>query len=183
MSPVVATGFCYTTAAGAPVQCLKCSCAGEMGARAVRSKDATPIQYVGKGIDHMGHTRIVLKSDSEPAMKALAGRVNDARRRPTVIEDTQSTNRNPTDWRNCADSEWDVKDTQESSGNRIGGPVSDDRPILTWPVCRAACLLNRSMVGHDGGTLWACMAGKGVGPAVAEFGDAVMFIPTRWAEA
>lgn len=75
--PVVAMGFCYITPSGTPVLCLKCSRTGLMGPHTMRSKEVTPelVQLLATAIDNMGLTRVVLKSDNKPAMRALAGRV------------------------------------------------------------------------------------------------------------
>ena len=86
--PMVAMDFCFITEASTPVLCMKCSRTGVIVAHALPSKEVTPelVRLVAKDLDNMGHTRVVLKSDNEPAMKALAQRVKDICAHPTVIE-------------------------------------------------------------------------------------------------
>lgn len=81
---MVAMGFCFITAASTPVLCLKCSQAGVTVGHAVKSK-GTPelLRLVAKGGDTMGHTRDAVKSDNEPALKALAGWVQELRTHST----------------------------------------------------------------------------------------------------
>lgn len=59
-------------------------------ARAVRSKETSPelVRLVVKDINNVGHTRIVVKSDDEPAIKALAGSVSEQRAHLTVVEES-----------------------------------------------------------------------------------------------
>lgn len=82
----LATGDCFIIEASTPVLCRKCARTGVAAAHAVRSKDVSPelVRLVVKDIDNMGHTRVMVKSDNEPAMKAFARRIRELRVRRTV---------------------------------------------------------------------------------------------------
>lgn len=46
------------------------------------------VRLVLKDITSMGHTRVVIQSDNEPAIKALVGRVRDMRSHPTIMQES-----------------------------------------------------------------------------------------------
>lgn len=78
--PVLAMDSCFSTVASIPVLCLKCSRTRVVAAHAMTTKEAMPelVRQIAKDIVNMGHTKVVVKGDNEPAMK-LTSRVRDAR--------------------------------------------------------------------------------------------------------
>lgn len=106
--------YCYITSSNTPVLCMKCSRTRVLGANAVRSKEVTPelVRLVAKDIDNMGHARVVIKSDNEPAIRALASRSNHRHGGMTRIRAPgQRSGRDV-----GPDSEGDVQDIPECAG-------------------------------------------------------------------
>lgn len=81
----MALDFCFITVSSSPVLRVKCSQTGANAAHAVESKEV----FMAKGIDNMGPTRVVVKSDNEPSMRAFAGCAKEATRHQTVSEESQ----------------------------------------------------------------------------------------------
>lgn len=56
----------------------------------MESKEVTPqfVQTAVRDIANMGHTKIILKNDNEPSIKALASQVKDTRSHPTSVEES-----------------------------------------------------------------------------------------------
>lgn len=51
------------------------------------------VRLVVKEIDNMGHTRVVVKCDNEPATKVLAGRIGELRIHCTAVEQSPTVDR------------------------------------------------------------------------------------------
>lgn len=149
----------------------------------MKSKEASPelVRLVAKDIDSMGHTRVVVKGDNEPAMHALLARAREARTHPTIVEEApeyepQSNGRAE----RCVHMSKGLYITMRSAlEHRIGRALPDEHPAHTWMIRHAACLHNRYDIGVDGRTPWERVAGKRNGAAVAEFGEKVMFLTRR----
>lgn len=76
---------CYIGEVGATILCIKCSATGIVGAHAVESEEVMPklVQTVVCDIANMGDTKVAIKDDNEPSMKALGGRVKDIGSHPS----------------------------------------------------------------------------------------------------
>lgn len=80
---------------------------GAVAAHDVRSKKSLPnSRLVAKDIDYMGHTRVVIKSDNEPATKALAGRAKDVRSQPSHHDRSGLAERCVQTWSSCPGMLW-----------------------------------------------------------------------------
>lgn len=123
-------------------------------AHALMSEEVTPedVRLVARYIDNMGHTRVVLNSDDEPAMKTFARRVKDLRTHLTVLEESPAyePQSNGLAERCVQIVQGLFRSTRSALEHRLGGALPDDHPVLTWMVRHVACLHNRYHVGNHG---------------------------------
>ena len=78
----------------------KCSATAWMSANVVPVKGDAPegVRRLGGEVEKLGHQRLVLKSDQEPAIKALLQSVKREKHRDISFEHSQSQNTRATGW-------------------------------------------------------------------------------------
>ena len=125
------------------------------------SREGTKFLWISKRaakfIDQLGHNRVTLRCDNEPATEALAREVAQARQegsqtvpeRPPVGE-SQS---NGIIERAVGPMAGQARTLKASLEQRIGTRVPPDARTLCWLVEFAAYLMNRCDTGSDGKTL------------------------------
>lgn len=133
------------------------------------------VRLAAKDLGSMGHTRVVLKGDSEPAMKALATWVMEMRMHTAVVEESPDDEPQSNGMaERCVQTVMGLFRTARSAlENRIGQTLPDDHAVLTWLVRHAAGLHHRIHVGHDGSTPWERLTGKKTGQSVVELGERI----------
>ena len=99
-------------------------------------------------IDQLGHNRVTLRCDNEPAIDALAREIGQARQEgsQTVPERESSSGREPVRWNHRTHG--GIRGWSDQK-HRIGVKVPLDARILCWLV---ACLMNRYDISSDGKT-------------------------------
>lgn len=135
--------------------------------------DAQLGRLVVKDIENMGHMRVVIMGDNEPAMKALAHRMG---AHPTVVEESPEyePQANGLAERRVQTITGMVLTWRSALEGRISARVPDEHRLLSCLIRHAACLHNRYHVGQDGRTPSERVAGRLSAAAVAEFGERVM---------
>lgn len=190
--PVISFDFCYLDKIGIdgerlegestynPVAVLKCSTTKALGAQGLPSKEVSAhlIQFVADTIDNWGHTKVVFKTDNEPATNALAKAIRRARNHPTILEDSpdyepQSHGRAERGVRQIKELWCTVRFAFE---DRVGRRVPDDHPLLSWMLPHAASLYNNYHVHADGRTVRERLMGKRNMRTVAEFWEKVLYL-------
>lgn len=157
-APVVAMGCGLIMDTSTPATCLKCSSTGISAAHVARSKEGSPVlvRVVVQDNGCLGHTRVVVNSDAEPAMTALASRNKYSGTTPQWWRAPQGTVVVAGEWARrtvCVQTGGGMFKTAGCAlEGRIGGLVSDDHAILTGLVRQAACLRSRYQAGHVGHT-------------------------------
>lgn len=170
--PIVAMYSCYVTESSTPVHCHKCSQTGVVVSQVLHSKEATPelLRLVVEDIENMGHTRVVIRGDNEPAMKAFVFRIHGTTTHPMVVEESPDyeTQANGLAERCAQTIKGMVLTGRSALEGRISVRTPDEHPVLTWLIRHAACLHTRYHVGPDGRTHCERVAGCRSGAAVTE---------------
>ena len=141
-----------------------------------------PIRQLNNCICLLGHSKIVLKSDGEPAIVALAEAVK-AKAKQVDIHLEQSITGDSA-------SNGEIENANKLIQNQIRTmfdalklrykvEIPSDHPILKWLILHAGALLTRFMVGNDGKTAFERERGKKYRRSLPEFGETVHYMPLR----
>ena len=131
-------------------------------------------------IGTMGHSKIVFKTDGEPACKALQDAVKSCRDATTVIENSppEESQSNGVVEKAIDEVEGMVRTLKSALEERLGGRLEPGHPVITWLVEWAATLINRYRVGKDGQTPDQRHKGRErCHRPIAEFGESVWYMP------
>lgn len=135
------------------------------------------VDRLDKTLEGLGHNRIILKSDQEPAIIALKTAVKGRKTVEIVPEESpayasssngaiESTNKHIQDQIRA------LKDALES---RIGVRLEKDKNIISWLVMHAAEAINRHHIPRARGyTAFERWKGRTFRREIAEFGEKVM---------
>ena len=116
----------------------------------------------------LGHTKMTLKSDNEPAiLKLLKDDLKTARVEITELEQIQDEQAVKYDPESNGDVENAVKQATKllrtlkiCLEKRVGKKIPTSHPLLTWLVEHSAWLLNTRVVGTDGFTAYHRVKGR-----------------------
>ena len=138
------------------------------------------VDQVVEDINKLGHTKVILKTDQEPAIRDVQRAVRDKRRQATILEnspvgESQSNGRVERCIQTVVAQVRTMKDALEK---RYCQEVDSRSPILHWLVRHAASLITRYHVGKDGRTPYERWKGKQRRKELAEFGECVHFRPS-----
>ena len=150
--------------------------------------DGYAVARVAEDIGWLGHKRISLKSDNEPAiLKLLKDSLKTARVDVDELEQVLEEQAVRYDSKSNGDAENAVKQVTKllrtlklCLEERISKKIPTSHPLLTWLVEHAAWLLNTRVVGQDGTTPYARTKGKSYSKRSVGFGEYVMYmLPTK----
>ena len=93
----------------------------------------------------MGHSKIVFKTDGEPACKALQDAIETCRDATTVIENSppEESQSNGVVEKAIDEVEGIVRILNSALQERLGGTLEPDHPVITWLIEWAATLINK----------------------------------------
>ena len=179
---------------GGVVKCLLMRCFETkiMFAHCIPYKGVGEDQYVTslvvKNVEWLGHTKLIIKVDNEPALVALIKRsLEDIRL--TVSNVAQVTLEHPPTY-----------DSQSNGGietgvriirgqfrtlklcleSRIGKRIPINHAIVPWLLEYTAMLINVRYVGSDGKTAWSRARGRSFGQNMLNFGEQVFYrLPSK----
>ena len=128
-------------------------------------------------IRRLGYKRMILKTDQEPALVALANAVISQREEETILEHSQvaESASNGVIEKGVQQLEEQVRVLKLGLQQRIGSFVPTKHPIMTWLVPHAADSLNKLEVGADGKTAYERLRGKRYKGELVEFGATVRY--------
>ncbi len=176
-------------AKGEIVKCLlvRCSVSKILMGFVVPRKGADENDFVADKVAHavawLGHTKVILKADGEPAIQSLVKRVLEIVK--VECKDLeQASKENPAAY-----------DSQSNGGieqgirlvrgifrslklcleERIDKFIPIDHPVVHWLLEHACLLLNVSVRGEDGLTAWARVRGRAFGQQLVGFGERVLY--------
>ena len=136
------------------------------------------IKVLSGVIESLGHSRVILKSDQEPAILALKDSVKSEVRADVIMEESPEY-----ESRNSGEVERAVqmvqgqfrtmKDRLESRyRQRIGG----EHPCIPWLIAHASDTINRCHVYKDGKTAFENWKGRQFRGQYREFGEGVLYM-------
>ena len=123
-------------------------------------------------VDQLGHNRVTLRCDNEPAIEVLAREVGQARQ-----EGSQTVPERPTAGK--SQSNGVIGRAVAALEHRIGARVPPDARILCWLVEFAAYLMNQCDVGSDGKTPLQRLHCRRDHTPTLEFGEKILYMPTK----
>ena len=140
-----------------------------------------------KFIDQLGHNRVTLRCDTEPAIEALAREIAQARQEgsQTVPERPPAGESQPNGIIDRAVGlvAGQVRALKAALEHRIGTKVPPDARILFWLVGFAAYLLmSRCDIGRDGKTPLQRLHGRRDNTPILEFGEKILYMPSQQEE-
>ena len=126
---------------------------------------------VVQDICNMGHTRIILKCDQEPAIMELHGQIMKKRSHQSVPEHLPvgEHHSNGTVERAVRSVKDHVRTPKSALDSRLGRKVPSDATIVFWLIEYVGALLSRFAIGRDGKTAFQRMKGRKCPTLIAEF--------------
>ena len=161
-------------------------------AHIVPQKGADEEKYVAglvcADIEWLGHVKLVLKSDNEEAILALARQVVTmiGEKHPGLQSITTETSA-AYDSKSNGGTEVGIRLVRGVYRTlrlcleaRIGKKISTRHPIMAWLLSHACLVLNSRMKGKDGLTAWHRARGRPFRQSILGFGESVMFkLPSK----
>ena len=186
--PVVTMDWCYLGQEGdpktIPVLVVRDSKSKSTYAHATLGKGVIDHEYgvhtikaVVDDINDMGFKRIILKTDQEPAAKALQRRVKEVWSGEVVTQNSPvgSSQSNGLAEEGVQEVEGQARTLKIALEGRLKVTIPTELPIMMWLVEQSGDLMNRFRVGKDGRTPRERNTGKEDTPLMAEFGEAVFY--------
>jgi len=135
----------------------------------------------------MGHVKVILKTDNEPALlaPATAALLNiriDARKDDSPVRSVSTKHPAEHESQSNGGTECGIRAVRGQFRTiklcleeRIGQKIPPTHALSAWLVEHAALLLNAKQVGEDGKTAWARLRGRDFGQKSLGFCEAVMY--------
>ena len=156
-----------------------------MGDAGSKEGDRVPMiaKRAAKFMDQLGHNRVTLRCDNEPAIEALAREIAQACQgesqtvpeRPPVGE-SQS---NGIIERAVGFVARQARTLKASLEHRTGTRIPPDARMLCWLVEFAAYLMNRCDIGSDGKTPQQRLHGRRDNTPILEFGEKILYMRAK----
>ncbi len=131
----------------------------------------------------LGHTKIIIKADGEPALQALVHRVMGLAK--VEFKDLeQMTKEDPATYDSQSNGGTEVgvrlvrgmlRTVKLCLEQRLDKYIPVDHPIMAWMVEHVTLLLNALVRGDDGATAWARVRGRAFAQQLLGFGETVLY--------
>ncbi len=131
----------------------------------------------------LGHTRIIVKADGEPALQALVHRVMELAK--VDFKDLeQMTKEDPATYDSQSNGGTEVgvrlvrgmlRTIKLCLEQRIDKYIPVDHPVMAWMVEHVCLLLNVLVRGEDGATAWARVRGRAFAQQLLGFAETVLY--------
>ena len=146
-------------------------------------EDAYTVKCVVSSLSWLGHARIILKSDGEPAIKALVKRVIElAKVEVKSLDQISSETSAAHDSQSNGSTEVGVqlvrglfRTLRLCLEERINKLIPATHALTAWLVEHAALLYTASVRGEDGHTAWGRARGRAFRQQLLGFGEAVLY--------
>ena len=148
--------------------------------------DAYAIEAIGKEIENSGFNRVIMKSDQEPAIKALLLAVKNERgeevnikKRAELIPEKSPVGESRANGeveRYVQTVQGQVRTLKMSLETRYQMKVEESHNVLPWLIMYAAMLINICRVGEDGKTAYERRRGKKFKRELPEFGESIWYL-------
>ena len=176
------------------VKCLltRCLASKAIFAHVVHCKgadeDGIVAELAVRDLEWLGHTRVIVKADGEPALQALVHRAL-TQAKVECKDLAQLTKEDPAAYDSQANGGTEVG-VQLVKGmlrthklcleSRLDRYIPVDHPIIAWMLEHVTLLLNTLVRGTDGITAWARIRGRPFGQQLVGFGESLLYrYPTK----
>ena len=143
--------------------------------------DERIVKKVLQSIRETGNTKMVLKTDGEPAIVQLQEQIIIEREHKTIPQNppAHDPQANGEAERAVQDVKAQLRAVKLALEARIGEDINVNCPVLEWMIPHAAQTINRFQVGEDCRTAHYRLHLKNVGGRTFEFGEQVLAKPKR----
>ena len=153
-------------------------CAGQVPSK---GSDAFATNFILGVLDEVGYRRLILKSDNENAIKALKSAVKAAAKVEVVLEESKTGDHQSNGLAEVAvrESKRQCRAMKSALEEKMGKPIDERHPILSWLARHGNFLMSRYRLGQDGRTAYEKLKGKKWKRAMVTFGEKVWFRPLK----
>ena len=139
---------------------------------------AYAIKRLSEDIGALGYSRVVLKSDQEPAIKELKARVKMERAEDIIMEEAPAYEHraNGEVERAIQTVQGQVRTLKSALEARYRTTMGQDWSVLPWMVRHAGNSISRYLKGADGLTAYRRLKGREFKKEAAEFGEGVWYM-------
>ena len=164
------------------IRCYDTQC---LFAHAIPSKgvdeDKFTVNLVVSAVQWLGHVRVILKSDGEPAVRSLVKKsLEEVKIRIDDMETITDEKSPPYDSQANGGTEVGIRIVRGQLRTlrlclerRIGHRIPPNHPLMAWLLKHTAVLLNACVRGADGLTPWARARGRAFGMRIHAFAESV----------
>ena len=151
-------------------------------------EDGIVVTKVLQNLEWLGHTRLIIKSDNEPAIQALAKRAVDLAK--IELKDMEQVGKEDSvayDSMTNGGTEVGVgllrgmfRTLKLCLEQRIDKQIPIDHPMVSWLMEHSSLLLSALVRGSDGLTAWKRIRGRAFGQPLVPIGESVLYkYPTK----
>ena len=152
-----------------------------------RDEDNYVASLITTDVAFMGHVKLIIKSDNEPALLALAHaallEIKCQAQKGEIPTTHVSTEHSPEyESQSNGGTECGIRQVRglfrtikRCTERRIGQMIPPTHPLSAWLVQHAALLINVCAVGEDGKTAWKRLRGRDFGQRLIGFGESVLY--------
>ena len=146
-----------------------------------KGNDPFAVNFMLGVLDEVGYKRLVLKSDNEPAIKALKSSVKDSSKVDIILEESKTGDSQSNGLAEVAvrETKRQCRAMKSALQERLSVEVGEKRPILSWMARHGNFLVSRYRIGQDGRTGYEKLKGKRWKRPVVTFGERVWFRPLK----
>ena len=141
--------------------------------------DEHSMHFFFRAIMECGYTfsPICIKSDQEPAIKAVIDKVREQRAAQTLIEESPigSSASNGSIEAAIGQVEAQIRVIRLALENNFMVKIPVMHPVMPWLVAHACFLLNRFMIGHDGMSAYQRLRKKPFNKPIVELAETVYY--------
>ena len=145
------------------------------------TSDKYAVQCCVEFLDRMAHPRIVLQTDPEPSIIAVARQVVAKRASPTVHRETprKSHQSNGAIERYHQSMQGEVRTLKSVIEREASVKLTDVHPIDPWMIRHASWVLTRFQPKSNNSTAFSKLTGKHYSSEIAQFGEHVLYLDPK----
>ena len=141
-----------------------------------RGQEGT-VERALNNLKKLGHKRVTIRTDQEPALVDLANAIITAREEPTTLEHAPvgESQSNGLVERAVRTIEEQIRTFKIALEEKIDRKIPMKHPVMAWIAEHAASCITKYLVGQDGRTAHERLLGKKANEDLVEFGEQVFY--------
>ena len=146
-------------------------------------EDGIVVEKILSDLEWLGHTRVIVKADNEPAIQALARRSIELAK--IEIKDMEQVSKeDPVAYDSMSNGGTEVgvgllrglfRTVKLCLEQRIDKQIPVDHPMTSWMMEHSSLLLNAMVRGSDGLTAWKRIRGRAFGQPMLGIGESILY--------